>query len=185
MIGLCACTHGPIKNVGFNSDVDLKRLDGTYEDTMESTPGKLGSLSSYIWKYTKSLESKGYVSLNSKDISINYINLTIDEYTVTFEAIGNSCIVARKIIEVDNQFYDGELELMSSYSNISPVHIGPNYLKRTIGVDMAGDSKFRSLSRAGGLLFWFIPFAIFETWDYRINRLDDKIIFPECEYIDS
>jgi hypothetical protein len=185
LIGLCACTHGPIKNMDFNTGLDLKRLDGTYEDVMESSPGKLGLFSSYIWTYTNDLKNKGYASLNSQGTKVSYVNLTINEYEVTFEAIGNSCIVARKTVDVNDRFDDGEFEIISSYSNISPVHVGPNYMKKTIGLDVTGDAKFRKLERAGGLLFWFIPFAIFETWDYKINKLDEKIIFPECEHIDS
>ena len=95
-----------------------------------------------------------------------------------------STFVKKKIIEIDGSFESGQFEIDSTYRNWSEVHIGPWYNRITLGIDIAGNAKLRSLDRVGGMIFWIIPFVAFETWDHRLNKLAEKQYFPTCEVKD-
>jgi hypothetical protein len=180
LIPLCACASGPVNDVDFNEEASLKDLSGTYENKMGDFESSLDLFSTYLWSLSKSPTHKGLTTVFQKHIDINYINITYADSVLLFEAISNDCVVVEKTIEINERFEDGQFKIKSSYGNWSQVHIGPMYNRITLGIDIAGDAKLRSLDRIGGLAFWVVPFAIFESRDHRINRLAEKQIFPNC-----
>tara|TARA_B100001063_G_scaffold76212_1_gene70451 strand:- start:195 stop:827 length:633 start_codon:yes stop_codon:yes gene_type:complete len=179
--GVGACAYGPTNNVDFNNKISLKDLDGSYENEMETTENNLNLFSAYIWPYPENLQYKELLALSNKHKNIDLINISLLGSELIFEAIDNNCVILKKSINVHERFESGQFKLESSYSNWSEVHIGPNFNKKTIGLDLNDYAKLRSLDRAGGLAFWVIPFAIFESRDYRIKRVSEKHSFAECK----
>jgi hypothetical protein len=178
---LCACASGPVNNVDFNEKVNLKDFSGTYENKMEDVESSLDLLSTYLWPLAKNLAYKDLMNVYRKHKDINYVNIKYSESGLLFEAISNGCVAVKKIIEVNERFKNGQFKINSSYGNWSEVHIGPWYNRTTLGIDTAGNAKLRNLDRAGGLIFWIIPFVVFESIDHRIIQLTEKKNFPSCE----
>lgn len=176
-----ACAYGPTNNVEFNEKIRLKDLDGSYENEMETKENSLNLFSAYIWPYPENLQYKEILALSNKHKNIDLINISLVGFKLIFEAIDNNCVILNKSINIYDRFESGQFRLESSYSNWSQVHIGPNFNKKTIGLDINNYAKLRSLDRAAGLAFWVVPFAIFESRDYRIKRVSEKHSFPDCK----
>src|SRR5690606_21972322 len=151
-----------------------------YENQMEPTENNLSLFSAYIWPYPKNLQYKELLDLSNKHKNIDLIKISTSGFDLIFEAIDHNCVILKKSIDTHNRFKSGQLKLESNYSNWSEVHIGPSFNKITIGLDRNNDAKLRILSRAGGLAFWIFPFAIFESWDYRIKRVSENYSFADC-----
>ncbi len=183
LIQLCACASGPVNNVDFNKDVNLENLGGTYENKMEATENIQALFSTHIWPFTKDTTHKKSMNIKQHK-NIDYVNITYTNSGLMFEAISNGCVAVQKTIEIDGSFESGQFEINSTYKNWSEVHIGPWYNRITLGIDIAGNAKLRSLDRVGGMIFWIIPFVAFETWDHRLNKLTEKQYFPTCEVMD-
>jgi len=179
-IGIGACAHTPINNVDFNDRIRLKDLDGYYENKMETTENNFNLFSAYIWPHTEKLQHKELLEISSKHKNIDFISISLLGPNLIFEAIDNNCVILKKSINTHDRFKSGQFKLESNYSNWSEVHIGPNFSKTTIGLDLNNDAKLRTINRVGGLAFWIIPFVIFESWDYRIKRISEKRSFSEC-----
>lgn len=177
----CANRYGPVDNVEFNQKVNLKDLDATYVNVMESEEGYISLFSKYLWPYAHNLPYKETLILSSKHNEIDFINISLAGNGLLFEAVLNACIVLSKRIEIDDRFDNGQFRISSRYRFWSEVHIGPDYNKNTIGIDKKSDGKLRRLDRAGGLAFWIIPFVIFDTRDYRIKKMPEKLSFPQCK----
>lgn len=178
--GIGACAYGPTNNVDFNDRIRLKDLDGHYENKMETTENVSNLFSAYIWPYPENLKYKELLDLSDKHKNIDIISISSLGSYLIFEAIDNNCVILKKSINTHDRFKSGQFKLESNYSNWSEVHIGPNFSKTTIGLDLNNDAKLRSLNRVGGLAFWVVPFVIFESWDFRIKRVSEKGSFADC-----
>lgn len=185
-IGLGACSYnsGPTNNADFRSSISLMDLEGLYKNEMEVSEDKSDWFSRYLWIAEEKLEYKALLARTSKHKAINYINISFEKDSIKFEAIKNDCVVASKRLGLDNRFDGAEFIFDSSFKFFSEVHIGPDYRRRTIGVDIAGDTKVRLLNRAGGLLFMFLPFAVTQISDGRLIMAAEKPIDENCEVND-
>ena len=186
LIGLGGCSYnsGPVNNADFRSSISLIDLEGFYENKMEVSEGRYDWFSRYLWIAEEKLEYEALLARTSKHKAINHIRISFEKDSVKFEAIKNDCVVASKKLELENRFDGSEFIFDSSFQFFSEVHVGPDYRRRTIGVDTAGDPKVRSLNRAGGLLFLFLPFAITQISDGRLKKAAENPTDVDCEIND-
>jgi len=163
-------TTGPVDNLPFGEIDQLSDIDGVYENSGESGLAPLW-LSQLIWPDAEDLNHDGIERIEVR---------AMDDVTVavTATATNAAIVIHETFVEgEDFDFSNGAIQLHRRVEGApldpeSPV-LGIGYETVTLGLDQAGDGKYRSEGVFAGTLFVIIPVAIGGSDDVRFRRVAD------------
>ena len=162
---ICGCHAVPPDNVEFSQIINIKELEGVYNNYGEGEPNtRFVYLSQLIWQREEGLK---HFSVQSVEVK------AVNDKTLLVKAVGENGEIMKEGLFIEGKDFklsSGYIPTPGQFGFPYPI-IGISYENSDLGIDTRKDGKYKVRTTSAGLLALLIPVALTGTEEFRFMRM--------------